>query len=99
MCEQQLQGIVGPGRRFTDPEQALLHLDMSFPAWFRVLYPWPAVESLYLAFGALAHEELTADVQLRRHLVEVCPCQLQEFQRRYGVFPESFEAEKPGGAV
>lgn len=88
--EQQLRDIVGPRKRFQDPEKALLNLDMSFAVWFRVLFPWPASEKLYQVFGADAYEELRLNPRLRSWLnTLVCPVQLEEMQRRFGKFPET----------
>jgi hypothetical protein len=88
--EQQLISIVGPRKRFQDPEKALMNLELSFTDWFRVLYPWPPSEAIYGLFGADAYMTLSGNPRLRNNLRDnLCPTQLAELERRYGRFPES----------
>ena len=85
--ETSLKALVGPDRRFKDPELALANLDLSFTSWFRVLFPWPPSESLYRLFGEEAYGEILRNRGLLQALTELCPAQLDEMQNRYGKFP------------
>lgn len=62
----------------------LMNVNMSFRAWFRVLYPEKFNEVLFKMFGQLAWEEIQVDYRLLKFLRKKVPDKILELENRIG---------------
>lgn len=64
---------------------------MSYPEWFRVVYPEQVEERTYEFYGAAARQQLAEHKALRAFIRKAVPGRLEALERRWGYFKDGKE--------